>query len=399
MAPATREKEPQPLHIGINTLAAHRMKTGIATYVSGLVDGLTKVDRENRYSLFVSYENAGLFPEDGPSRRKVFGPRIIDNTNVRVLWEHTFLAREIRRRNIDVLHSPTFVSPAFCRIPSVITIPDMNFFLYPAKHPPLKRWYFHSCIPRAARRAQKVIAISENTRQDVLRILGLSADKVVTVYCGVNPRFKPVSDEEALKRIRKKYGLDRSFVLFLGMIQPMKNLVRLIQAFKETVRRGFTGVLVLAGPKGWGYVEAAAEVQRQALDGQVIFPGPIRDEELPGLLSAAEIFVYPSLYEGFGLPPLEAMACGVPVVVSSSSSLPEVVGDAGLVVDPLNVGELAAAMWRALTDSALRDQLRARGFEQAKRFTWEEAARQTLEVYKATCASGRELVSDRFGGS
>jgi len=140
-------------------------------------------------------------------------------------------------------------------------------------------------------------------------------------------------------------------------------------------------------------------VQRQALDSQVIFPGPIPDEELPSLLSAAEIFVYPSLYEGFGLPPLEAMACGVPVVASNSSSLPEVVGDAGLVVDPLNVGELAAAMWRALTDSALRGQLRARGFEQVKRFTWEEAARQTLAVYKATCASARELVSDGMGRS
>jgi glycosyltransferase involved in cell wall biosynthesis len=274
-----------------------------------------------------------------------------------------------------------------------VTIPDMNFFLFPEKHPPLKRWYFHTFIPMTVRRAQKVIAISENTRQDVLRMLGLPADKVVTVHCGVNTRFTSVRDAEYLNRIRQEYGLHGSFVLFLGMLQPMKNLVRLIQAFSEIVRRGFPGLLVLAGPKGWGYAEAAAEVQTQGLGMRVIFPGPIPDERLPGLLSAAEIFVYPSLYEGFGLPPLEAMACGVPVVASNSSSLPEVVGDAGLMVDPLSVGELAGAMWRALTDVDLRAGLRARGFEQVRRFTWEGTARRTLEVYRSAHASARDLVS------
>jgi glycosyltransferase involved in cell wall biosynthesis len=183
------------------------------------------------------------------------------------------------------------------------------------------------------------------------------------------------------------------------MIQPMKNLVRLIQAFREVVQRGFTGILVLAGPKGWGYAEAAAEVARQSLDGRVVFPGPIPDDDLPGLLSAAEIFVYPSLYEGFGLPPLEAMACGVPVVSSSSSSLPEVVGDAGLVVDPLRVDELAVAMWRALTDVALRSLLRARGFERIKMFTWEEAARQTVKVYKEAIAAAGASAAGRPGRS
>jgi glycosyltransferase involved in cell wall biosynthesis len=389
--------EHPPLHIGINTLAAHHIKTGIASYVSGLVGGLLRVDGDNRYTLFVSHENAVLFPEDSSSCQKVFGPRIIDNTNVRVLWEHMLLPWEIRRRGIDVLHSPTFVSPAFCGVPSVVTIPDMNFFLFPKKHPALKRWYFHRLIPMAVRRAQKVIAISENTRRDVLGMLGLAADKVVTVYCGVNARFTSVRDEKHLTRIRQEYGLHSPFVLFLGMLQPMKNLVRLIRAFSEIVRRGFPGLLVLAGRKGWGYAEAAAEVQTLSLGERVIFTGPIPEEGLPGLLSAAEIFVYPSLYEGFGLPPLEAMACGVPVVTSNSSSLPEVVGDAGLMVDPLNVGELAAAMWRALTDGDLRARLRARGFERVRRFTWDETARGTLEVYRAAHASARGLASVRPG--
>jgi hypothetical protein len=188
------------LHIGIDTLAAHRMRTGIATYVSGLVDGLVRTDRHNRYTLFVSRENAALFPEDGPRCQKVFGPRLIDNTKIRVLWEHTLLGREIRRRSIDLVHSPTFVSPALSETPSVITIPDMNFFLHPEKHPALKRWYFQTAIPMAARKAHKVIAISENTRQDVLRMLHLPADKVITVYCGVNPHLAPISDPAAPTR-------------------------------------------------------------------------------------------------------------------------------------------------------------------------------------------------------
>ncbi len=288
---------------------------------------------------------------------------------MRVAWEHTLLPLAIRRSRADLLHGPTFVTPTLSTTPSVITIHDMTWFTHPAEHVAAKVRYYQTLIPLAVRRARKVIAITESTRRDILRILRVPASKVETVYYGVDPIFRPIEDETTLARACERLQICRPFLLFVGMLEPRKNLVRIIEAYSALCQSGCEHELVMAGPQGWGYAEAAERVQQLGLRARVRFTGPVPHEELPALFSAADAFVYPSLYEGFGLPPLEAMACGTPVISSNVSSLPEVVGDAGLLIDPLDTNALAEAM----RGGALR-----RGAAPADPRTWVEAGRASV---------------------
>jgi glycosyltransferase involved in cell wall biosynthesis len=370
------------MRIGINTLAAHPRKTGIATYITNLVQALLKVDPSNHDTLFVSRENAMMFPDDGPRCRKKFGPAITENTNIRVLWEHTLLPWTIRENNLDLFHGPTFVAPFLSRIPNVVTIADMTWFTHPEAHQALKRWYYQRLIPVSIRRARCVIAMSESTRRDIVRLVGAPKEKVVTVHCGVEASFRPNGGLVAGADIRRTWAIAGRFILFLGVIEPRKNIPRLLQAFAEVLRRGFDGRLVMVGPKGWGYVAVARTIGELGLERHDTFTGPLSDEEVRAFLREATLFAYPSLYEGFGLPVLEAMACGAPVVTSNVSSLPEVVGDAGIMIDPLDVNALTDALDCVLSDSALRERLRQKGLEQAREFTWEATARRTLAIYE-----------------
>ena len=381
------------MHIGINTLAAHRAKTGIGTYISSLVAGLLEGGAAHRYTLFVSHENAGLFPDSFANCRKVFAPPAIDATPLRVLWEHTALPAWIRRSGIDLFHGPTFVTPLLSRVPSVVTIHDMTWFTHPGEHVRVKRRYFQALIPVAARRAVRIIADSEATRRDILRILDVPGEKVVTVHCGIDGMFRPVEDPALLAAVKQRHGIPGPFVLFVGMIEPRKNLVRLIEAFGRLKSEGFPQSLVLGGTRGWGYEDAAAAVRRLGIERHVVFPGRIADSDLPLLFAAADLFVYPSLYEGFGFPLVEAMACGAPAVTSNVSSLPEIAGEAALLVDPLDVGDLTEAMRRVLADTSLRLLMRARGLERARRFTWKATASATLRVYEEAHAIARARAS------
>ena len=370
------------MDIGIATFAAHRIRTGIGTYIVNLVSALLSVDCENRYLLFASDENASLFPQNGGKVRKLTASRSVNHTALRLIWEHTILPMRLHQHKVDVFHGPTFVTPLFSPCPTVVTIADMTWFTHSEHHILAKRRYFQTLIPLVARKAHHIIAMTDNTKKDIVRILHLPEDKVTTVYCGVDSSFHPVTDPLQLAEVKRRYHIDGDFILFVGIIEPRKNLVRLVDAFCDLKRQGVPHTLVLAGPHGWGYAEVAAHIRERQLDKHVHFTGPVAQEDLPVLFSAADLFVYPSLYEGFGLPPLEAMACGVPVVTSNVSALPEVVGDAGVLVDPLSVEDLRAAMWKVLSSNDLHQQLRARGFAQARRFTWENTARRTLQVYQ-----------------
>ncbi|MDZ7272132.1 MAG: glycosyltransferase family 4 protein [candidate division KSB1 bacterium] len=376
------------MRIGIDTLAAHYKKTGIGTYISSLANALPRVDGTNEYRLLVSHENAPIFEDGLPRMTKVFGPKIVDYTPVRVVWEHICLPGVAAREGVNLLHCPTFIVPLLWRGPTVVTIHDLTWFTHPQQHVLVKRVYYQRLIPVAVQKAARVIAITESTRRDLLRILPVSEEKVVVVPYGVDSIFQTVEDDERIAALRRRYGVPERYLLFVGMLEPRKNLVRVVQAFGrlKSSDRAMPHKLVLAGNKGWGYEEARREVERLGLEQEVIFTGPVPHDELPPLFSGADLFVYPSLYEGFGLPVVEAMACGTPVITSNVSSLPEVAGDAALLVDPLDVEDLAEAMRRVLTDGDLRQQMRARGLEQASNFTWEETARRTLEVYEQAYA-------------
>jgi glycosyltransferase involved in cell wall biosynthesis len=236
----------------------------------------------------------------------------------------------------------------------------------------------------SARRAAKVIAISESTRQDVIELLGVPAERVVRIYCGADPRFRPLPAEE-VAAFRQEKGLPERFVLFLGTIEPRKNAVTLIEAFAALIaaepRRTENVQLILAGGRGWLAEPVYARVEELGLGERVRFTGYVPEAEKALWYNAATCFCYPSLYEGFGLPPLEAMACGIPVVTSNVSSLPEVVGEAALTVDPLDSVALCGALQSVLLDDDLRTELAALGPAQARLFSWHEAARQTADVY------------------
>jgi glycosyltransferase involved in cell wall biosynthesis len=283
---------------------------------------------------------------------------------------------------VTLFHATEHLLPKLSRARSVFTLHDIAYLLFPQYHLLQNRIYLALMMPRFLARADRIIAVSENTRRDALRFYRLDPAKIDMIPEGVEPHFRPETNPDRLVALRTRYALPARFLLYIGTIEPRKNLPTLLEAYRTLRDWGCEFRLVIVGKKGWLCKGFFHRLRELGLEGEVIFPGYIPDDDLPALYSAAEAFVFPSLYEGFGLPPLEAMACGTPVVCSNASSLPEVVGDAGLLVAPDDVSGLAAAVERVLADPSLRAELSARGRERAARFTWHETARRTLEVYQ-----------------
>ncbi len=331
----------------------------------------------------------------------------------RIAWEQTRLAVESRR--LHLLHGLAFATPLTAACPTIVTVPDLSFLRFPEAFRPFQRAYLSLITRISTRRAARVIAISESTRQDVIALCGVAPERVVVVPVGVTEAFCPAPPGQVAE-FRRRKGLPERFILYLGTLEPRKNLARLIEAFgmwrrppsippargEEARARSETGPssamegsgrsltepgvgvkLVIAGAKGWYYEQIFSRVRELGLDDDVIFPGFVPGDELPWWYRAAELFVYPSLFEGFGLPVLEALACGTPVVTSQASSLPEVAGDAALLAPPDDTGALAAAIGRVLGDPALRAQLRTAGPHQAARFSWQRTAAETIAVYRS----------------
>jgi glycosyltransferase involved in cell wall biosynthesis len=287
---------------------------------------------------------------------------------------------------LGLFHAPGFVLPLFNSLPGVVTVHDLAYLLYPAHFPTKRRHYFQWLVPPSLRRARRIITVSENSKRDLCRLLAVPEEKVRVIYNGVEPQFRVATQPALVERVRAKYELPPKIVLSVGVLEPRKNLERLVQAFALLRQRGIEHRLVLVGAAGWGYENLLRLPRELGLDDAVRFLGFVSQADLPLLYNAADLFVYPSLYEGFGLPALEAMACGTPVVVSHVSSLPEVVGDAGVLVDPHSVEGIAEAIYRCLRSDGLREELREAGLKQAARFSWHEAARQTLQVYREVLA-------------
>lgn len=301
----------------------------------------------------------------------------------RWIWGHgDFLPIERTLGAVDVYHGTSFVMPPLKAAKGVMTIYDLTFMLFPEFHT-RETQRFSKEIHRYAERSDCIIVISEQTRQDVVSFLNISDDRVRVTLLAADGRYRVIDDRHLVTSAAAAYGIDREYILYTGTLEPRKNILTIIRAFHAVKRElNVPHRLVLAGKKGWLYDDVFAEVRALGLEHEVIFTGYVPDEDLPFLYNGADLFVYPSFYEGFGLPPLEAMACGCPVVASNTSSLPEVVGDAGLLVDPRHHDELAAAMARVLGDSELARDMRRRGVERAATFSWDRCAQQTLSIYR-----------------
>jgi glycosyltransferase involved in cell wall biosynthesis len=364
------------MRVGIDARLVYYSQAGIGQYIIHLVNGLAKIDKENEYVLLQSRKDETTILEQENFRRVSLW------TPSHHRLERYALNVELMRLGLDVLHSPDFIPPHRPSCQSVITVHDLAFLLYP--HFLTKesaRYYGH--IDHAVQWTDHIISVSESTKRDTVQHLGVAEEKITVVYEAASPIFRPVGREEARDQVRNRHGVDGPYILFVSTIEPRKNVPTLLRAlwqlmecYKEDVR------LVLAGGKGWLFEDAFAVVDELKLDGRVHFVGRVSSEDLLYLYNAAEMLAHPAFYEGFGLPPLEAMACGLPVIVSDVASLPEVVGDAGLLIDPHNVDELTVGMWRVLNDGELRREMKEKGLRQAGRFSWERAARETLEIYR-----------------
>jgi glycosyltransferase involved in cell wall biosynthesis len=305
----------------------------------------------------------------------------------RRLWTVGRLSIEMMVRPPDVLFVPAHSLPPALPRASVATIHDLGYLHLPGEHTPATRWLWRISNGWSARRATRVVAISGATRDDLVRHERIPPARISVVHHGRAPWFRPVEDTAALDTVRARYGLDRPYLLFVGTLQPRKNLERLLIAFDRVAAERPELGLALVGAGGWQRERLDRALADVCARDRVRLLGYVPDQDLPSLYAGSLGLAFPSLYEGFGLPALEAMACGAPVLTSATSSMPEVVGEAGLLVDPLDVDAIAAGLARLADDPSLRCELGRRGLAQAAGFTWERAARETLAVLHAAYAA------------
>ena len=378
--------------IGFDVTAALTQGGGIGRYTRELIAALTRESPGYTYKLFSARPPASLpVPDSLPAAPNIIHrPAPIDERWLYRLWYRARLPLPVQTflGRIDLFHSPDFVlPPVMGSIPTILTVHDLSFLHYPETVPDTLVNYLNRTVPWSVERAQAVLADSLSTKRDLQAMWSVPEEKITVLYSGVNERFKPVTDAVTLAAVRERLGLGGApFVLAVGTVQPRKNYPFLIRAFRPVAER-FPHSLVIAGGRGWLSEEIPAEIERQGLAGRVFLAGFVDDADLPALYSAADILAFPSLYEGFGLPLLEAMACGTPVISSNASSLPEVArsgeSEAAILISPHDEAAWSDAMIRLLSDPELRGRLIAAGYEQVGRFSWAAAARQLSTLYRS----------------
>jgi glycosyltransferase involved in cell wall biosynthesis len=363
------------LHIGFD---AHSIGAGLGgneTYAGNLIEALAEVDTQNRYTLYVTKAEAvDRYAHRWP------------NVSVRKTLPHTpliriplTLAAELRRRPVDILHVQ-YTAPPLAPCDTVVMIHDLSFEHLPETFKRRSWMQMRLTVRRTARSASHVLTDSEYSRQDILRTYRLPPERVTTTPLAASSTFKPTSDDKVLE----KYGISGDYILAVGSIQPRKNIPRLIRAYTLMLSQhdGRLPRLVIVGKNAWLFKETIRAAAVSNANQNILFTGYVPDSDLAALYTGALCFVYPSFFEGFGIPLLEAMRCGTPTITSDRTCFPEVVGDASLMIDPFDEQSIADALWRMISDAALRERLRSRGFVQSSLFDWRHTARLTLNVYE-----------------
>ncbi|HOG30434.1 MAG TPA: glycosyltransferase family 1 protein [Vicinamibacterales bacterium] len=362
---------------------------GIGTYVRNLLKYLALLDQDTEYFPLCRPQDAEALAALGPN----FKPVPVASKPYSVSEQIVLPARLVPRR-VDLLHEPHYVLPPLVPCRAVVTVHDCIHLMFPQYLPNRMAYaYARGSLWAATRRAERIFTVSETSKADILRYCDVPADRIVVVYNAIDDRFSVAPSDEAIRRARERYQLDGPFALYVGNIKPHKNIERLVDAFALVRRDGFERIeLLIIGDRISKFPRLRRAVDRHKLHKHVRFLGFVPDDTLAALYRLATLFVFPSLYEGFGLPPLEAMASGTPVVTSNRSSLPEVVGDAAVLVDPYSAPSIAEGIRRVLADASLRRALSERGLARARQFSWEASVRRVHDVYMDV-ASGRPPAS------
>lgn len=375
------------MRIAIDYTAATRQAAGIGNYVRSLVDAMLAQDDTNQYTLLTS----GRPPRERPfpTAKNVRGRSlIIPDRYLNILWYRWRLpiSATFFTGQVDIYHGPDFVLPPLNgKLRKVVTVHDLAFLEHPEYAVPELAAYLKKVVPEAVEAADVVASVSQTTRQTLIEHFQTPPEKITLVPNGIRSYFRRITDPVLLEATRHKFGLKSPLVLGVGTQEPRKNHPGLIKAFHKAVSTGNKStrpaMLALAGGSGWLYEETEQIVAELKLEKKVRFLGRVSDLELMMLYSLADVFVFPSFYEGFGVPPLEAMACGTPVITSNTSSLPEVVGDAAIMVNPRKINEIASAINRVLENKQLQEDLRQKGYTRAAHFTWVRSAQKMLSIY------------------
>lgn len=377
-------------HIGLNahllSMSHSYRGAGISWYIINLLKNLADALPDFfRYSAFL-HDRA--FQAQAPGLTLNFSRLPTQRPVIRIFWEQFIQPVVLRKTGIDLLHALAFVAPLAAPCPFVVTVYDLSFLRYPEAFRPFNRWYLSRFTARTVKGAKAVIAISESTRQDVIKLLNVPEERVHTIYCGADESFRPLppADVAAFKSAQQ---LPDKFMLYLGTLEPRKNVDGLIRAYARYRQRQTNAPpLIIAGGKGWYYSQIFELVEALNLTDSVRFPGYIPQELLPLWYNAATLYVYPSHFEGFGLPVLEAMACGTPVITSTASSLPEITGADGAarLVDPGDVEALAEAMVEIMGRPDMQKTMAKQGRLRAANFNWQKTARETIKIYQQVLA-------------
>jgi glycosyltransferase involved in cell wall biosynthesis len=349
--------------------------TGVSRYTAELLAALARRDDGWKYVLLASKKVNGFAATKTARQAGVTFPN-------RSVWIHGILPVVLATLRPALCHFTNSIAPMGVSCPFVLTLHDMSLFLHSQTQPIKNLLAMRTMMPSAARRAAAIVAPSASARADIVRVLNVPVEKVHVIYHGANPKYHVIDDETELDRVRRKYGVDAPCVLYVGTLEPRKNLERLVRAFAQ-VRRNRVAELVLAGRAGWKYGPLMQEIERSAFRDSIRMIGYVPEEDLPALYNLARVVALPSLDEGFGLPLIEGMASGVPILTSNRSAMAEIAGDAAELVDPFDETAIADGLVRALADEARRAELRAAGLRRARLFSWDRTAEETVRVYQS----------------
>ena len=375
------------MRIGINTLVAVPSEIGgSVTYLRKLIDNLAKIDKLNEYFLFVAPWNKNLFQVAQKNFHQIICNIPRKFPAIRILYEQAILPILTWRNKIDVLHSPGSVSPFILPCPSVLSLLDVIAFVVPGITPKIPLFYWNIAYRTSARLAHLVITLSHSAKKDIVKFLGIEGEKITVIYLGSEQPSTEIEDKKKVIASQEKKESETPYILWVGKMYSHKNLNRLLYAYDKLIKTdNIKHRLVLCGMKAWAYPSFVKTVEELGLGDKVIFEGYVPTDILRSMYAKASLFVFPSLAEGFGLPILEAMSQGAPVVTSNYGAMAEIADKAALLVDPYDVDEIAEGMHRVLTDENLRAALIKKGLRRASRFSWEKTARETLAVYESVC--------------